>query len=133
MALDLARIDAHLLAHPGASKAFKPEWGWFCYWVGARQFACEFTVGPEHKPPYAGRHLLQLKCDPAWGAALREEYRDAVFPAFYSDKRTWIAIDLDKDVPEDLVLELCSQSYELVFAKLTKKLQREIAVASASG
>lgn len=148
--MDFSIIDQHLLAHAGASKAWQPAWGWMCYWVGGKQFACEFTTGPDAKAPYAGRHLLSLKCDPAWGAALREEYPGAVLPAYYSDGRTWISIDLDrvdggkgadadpnttageKDAPDavlplSLVLELCDHSYELVFAKLTKKLQHEIA------
>ncbi|MFR4998950.1 MAG: MmcQ/YjbR family DNA-binding protein [Slackia sp.] len=42
------------------------------------------------------------------------------------DKRNWISIDLDADVVSGLLMELCDHSYELVFSKLTKKLQREI-------
>lgn len=42
------------------------------------------------------------------------------------DKRNWISIDVDSGVPDDLLIELCGHSYELVFSKLTKKLQREI-------
>ena len=46
-------------------------------------------------------------------------------------KRNWISIDLDADVVDGLLMELCDHSYELVFSKLTKKLQREIAAATA--
>ena len=69
--MDLTRIDARLLSRPGATKALHEKWGWMVYWVGGRQFACEFTASPDAKAPYAGRHLLSLKCDPiaSWSCA----------------------------------------------------------------
>ena len=125
--MGFAHIDARLLAHPGATKAFHEKWGWMVYWVGDRQFACEFTAGPDAKPPYAGRHLLSLKCDPDRIRELRAEYPDAVLPGYYSDGRTWISVDLGADLPEGLVADLCDMSYGLVFAKLPKYVQRGIA------
>lgn len=119
-------IDARLLSYPGATKALHEKWGWMVYWVGGRQFACEFTVKPDAKQPYAGRHPLSLKCDPDRILELRTEYPDAVLPGYYSDGRTWISVDLDADLPDDLVLDLCDMSYELVFAKLPKRVQQEI-------
>lgn len=129
--MNTAEVDAYLRAKPGAEKDFKAEWGWWRYLVGGKMFAAEFTVGPEHKELYKGRHLLTLKCDPAWAESLRAELPDAVYPGFYMDKRNWISIDLDADVVDGLLMELCDHSYELVFSKLTKKLQREIAAATA--
>lgn len=129
--MNTAEVDAYLRAKPGAEKDFKAEWGWCRYLVGGKMFAAEFMVGPEHKELYKGRHLLTLKCDPAWAEALRAELPDAVYPGFYMDKRNWISIDLDADVVDGLLMELCDHSYELVFSKLTKKLQREIAAATA--
>ena len=125
--MDFTKIDARLLSYPGASKAFHEKWGWMVYWVGDRQFACEFTAKPEAKKPYAGRHLLSLKCDPDRILELRAEYPDAILPGYYSDGRTWISVDLDADLPNSLVLDLCSMSYGLIFAKLPKRMQRGIA------
>ena len=96
------------------------------YWVGGRQFACDFEASPDARPPYAGRHLLSLKCEPDRIRELRAEWPDAVLPGYYSDGRTWISVDLDSDLPDDLVLELCNLSYDLVFSRLTKRAQREI-------
>lgn len=127
MAYDFKIIDSRLLSHPGANKAFHEKWGWMVYWVGGRQFACEFTAKPNAKEPYAGRHLLSLKCDPDRILELRAEHPDAILPGYYSDGRTWISIDLDADLPEDLVLDLCDTSYRLVFEKLPKRVQHEIA------
>lgn len=52
------------------------------YWVGGKQFACEFVAAPEAKKPYAGRHLLSLKCDPDRIRELRAEYPNAVLPGY---------------------------------------------------
>ena len=64
---------------------------------------------------------------PRLGEQLRAEHPDDILPGFYADKRHWISVDLDGDVSEELLRELCDHSYNLVFAKLTKKVQREIA------
>lgn len=127
--MDFLKTDEYLLSLSGASKAFHESWGWMVYWVGGKQFACELTAKPEAKQPYAGKHLLSLKCDPDWILELRAEYPGSVLPGYYSDGRTWISIDLDADVPDDLLLRLCKRSHQLVCAKLPKKRQREIAGA----
>lgn len=119
--MDFLKTDEYLLSLPGTSKAFHESWGWMVYWVGGKQFACELTAKPEAKQPYAGRHLLSLKCDPDWILELRAEYPGSVLPGYYSDGRTWVSIDLDAGIPDDLLLRLCERSYQLVCAKLPKK------------
>ena len=128
--MDFERIDSRLLSHTGASKAIHEKRGWTVYWAGGRQFACEFTANPDAKEPYAGRHLLSLKCDPGRILELRAEHPDAILPGYYSDGRTWISIDLDAGLPEDLVLDLCDMSYELVFAKLPNGTKQGISATS---
>lgn len=115
--MNFPTIDEHLRSLPHASKAFHERWGWMVYWVDGKQFACEFTAKPTAKAPYAGRHLLSLKCDPERIRRLRTTYPDVILPGYYSDGRTWISIDLDADLPQDLVLDLCDNSHELVSAK----------------
>ena len=117
-------IDDYLLSNTGATKDFKEEWQWFRYQVGGKLFAA--TCQPDLKyKGYDNRELLSLKCDPMMSEHLRSQYPDIV-PGFYMDKQNWISIFLDGSVPEVVLRELCSQSYALVFSKLTKKLQREI-------
>ena len=50
-----------------------------------------------------------------------------MLPGYYSDGRTWVSVDLDAGLPEDLALGLCGMSYDLVLAKLPKCVQREVA------
>lgn len=118
-------IDSHLQAKPGCTKDFKAEWQWQRYLVGGKMFAAALCPGPEHDALYAGRNLLTLKCDPAWSEQLRSEH-DGILPGFYADKRNWISVDIDSPVSDEMLRDLCDHSYNLVFAKLTKKLQREI-------
>ena len=80
--MDFANVDKRLLSLAGATKALHEKWCWMVYWVGGRQFACELTVAPDAKSPYAGRHLLSLKCNPDRILELRAEWPDAVLPGF---------------------------------------------------
>ena len=115
-------LDAFLLSMPGAVRDFQPVWQWDRYLVGGRQFAGLCRPGAEHAAGYAGRPLLNLKADPAEGDFYRRQYPD-ILPGFYSDKRSWISIRLDGAVPQEEVLHLARRSWQLVFAKLTKKAE----------
>ena len=52
--------------------------------------------------------------------------RPGVIPAPYMAKNMWIQLTKDAKLPRDEVKALIRGSYELVRAKLTKKLQREL-------
>lgn len=116
-------LDEYLRGKPGTAKDYKEEWGWNRYQIGGKLFAATCTPGLQYKV-YGGHELLTLKCDPPFAEALREQYPD-ILPGFYMDKRNWNSIFLDGSVPEDQLRALCDHSYELVFGRLTKKVQRE--------
>lgn len=118
-------LDAYLLDKMGAEKDYKIEWEWFRYLVGGKMFAATLQPSATHKE-YAGLNLVSLKCDPVWAERLRADYPEAILPGFYMNKRTWNSVNLDGNVPEDLLRQMCDHSYDLVFGTLTKKLQREI-------
>ncbi len=67
-----------------------------------------------------------LKCDPHLAEILREQYA-GVGHRSHLDRRFWIAVDLDSDVPAEAVERLAAQSYDLVCAGLTKKQKAELA------
>lgn len=118
-------LTEYLLAKTGVTSDFKVEWGWQRYMVGGKLFAATMHVGGQYAAAYAGRDLLNLKCDPLLSELLRREHAE-VMPGFYSDKRTWISVDLGGNLSEPLLRQLVDDSYRLVFSKLTKKAQREI-------
>jgi predicted DNA-binding protein (MmcQ/YjbR family) len=69
---------------------------------------------------------VSLKCDPHLAEVLRAQFR-GVGHRYHLDRRHWIAIDLDADVPPDEVGRLAAHSYDLVRAGLTKKQQGALA------
>ncbi|HWT24190.1 MAG TPA: MmcQ/YjbR family DNA-binding protein [Solirubrobacteraceae bacterium] len=69
---------------------------------------------------------VSLKCEPAFGAALRENH-PAIAAGYHLDKRHWITITLDGSVEGDLLDDLVDGSYDLVVAKLSKRAREEIA------
>ena len=119
-------LDEYLRSKPGAEKGYKVEWGWHRYMVRGKLFAAVCAPGPEHKPPYSGHELVNLKCDPRLAEGFREQYPEVV-PGFYCDKRTWVAALLDGELPDEVLMSLCDLSYKLVVEKLPKYVQRELA------
>lgn len=124
-------LDDFLLSRVGAVKDFKAEWGWMRYQVGGKMFAAICSPSPEElHGAYSGHTIINLKCDPLMADLLKAQYEE-IRPGFYMDKRHWIAVYLDGNVPDDLLRMLCAESHRLVFEKLTKKLQRELAETNA--
>ena len=117
-------LDGYLMEKPGVEQDFKVEWQWQRYLVRGRMFAAVCTPDPKYQP-HNGRTMVILKCDPRLAEAFRAQYPDVV-PGFYSDKKTWNSVYLDGEVPDDVLRDLCDLSYQLVTAKLTKKVQREL-------
>lgn len=118
-------LPTFLLGLPGATTDFKPEWGWQRYQIGGKLFAATMCPDEKYDAAYANKQLINLKCEPLHSELLRSQHPE-IMPGFYTDKRNWIAIDLNGALPDDLLKSLCADSYKLVFSKLTKKLQREI-------
>ena len=87
------------------------------YYVCAKMFAILSVRGAEY---------VILKCDPALAEMLRSQYA-GVGHRTHLDKRFWIAVDLDADVPSKEIKRLVEHSYELVRAGLTRKQQAELA------
>jgi predicted DNA-binding protein (MmcQ/YjbR family) len=73
-----------------------------------------------------GARFVVLKCDPHLIEILKEQYA-GVGHRTHLDRRHWIAVFFDADVPEAEVERLARHSYDLVRAGLTKKQQAELA------
>ena len=72
-----------------------------------------------------GRTWINVKAEPNWGDFWKTVY-PAVVPAYHMNKLHWNSVKPDGQVPDDLLRGLLDKSYDLIFAGLTKKLQREI-------
>ena len=73
-----------------------------------------------------GTENVILKCDPHLAEVLRETYA-GVGHRSHLDRRFWISVDLDADVPASEVERLAAASYALVCAGLTKAQKTELA------
>jgi len=67
-----------------------------------------------------------LKCDPVLISTLRKDYA-GVGHRSHLDKRFWISVRLDADVPAKEIRRLISLSYDLVCANLSAKQRAELA------
>jgi predicted DNA-binding protein (MmcQ/YjbR family) len=65
---------------------------------------------------------VNLKCDPEKAIDLREQF-SGIFAGYHMSKKHWNTVELNSDVDDNLILELTKHSYDLVFAKLPKKLR----------
>ena len=73
----------------------------------------------------SGNPAINLKCNPEKAVALRQEY-EAVAPGYHMSKVHWNTIAFNQDASDKLILEWLQESYNLVFASLPKKIQKEI-------
>ena len=72
-----------------------------------------------------GTPALNLKGNPDKNEELRAEY-EGIRPGFHMNKTHWNTVDFNSDVSDKKICELISESYDLVFKSLTKKIQSEI-------
>ena len=72
----------------------------------------------------ASDHCMSLKCTPEKFAELIE--RNGVVPAPYVARYHWVALDRFNALNEKELKSLLRNAYELVFAKLPKKVKAEI-------
>jgi len=68
---------------------------------------------------------INLKCEPEICIELREKY-DGIKPGFHMHKKLWNSVYTKSDVPETLLKQLITKSYNLIVDKLTKKIKEEL-------
>ncbi len=68
---------------------------------------------------------INLKCEPRLAELLREEYQ-AVVPGWHMNKRHWNTVSTGSDLPDELVRDQISRSYDLIVASLPKRVQAEL-------
>ena len=116
-----AAVKAALEAKPGAVGApLASAKGVVIYKVMGKMFAI-LTL----------RHIesVILKCAPHLAEILREQYA-GVGHRSHLDRRFWISVTFDADVPTGEIERLADYSYDLVCAKLTRKQKAELEALS---
>jgi predicted DNA-binding protein (MmcQ/YjbR family) len=72
-----------------------------------------------------GEEYVILKCDPTLAAALRRQYK-GVGHRSHLDRRFWIAVNLNDDVPMPELRRMVDHSWALVSASLTRRQRAEL-------
>jgi len=117
-----AAIKTWIESKPGAEgRAFTPRMNSpplaIIYKVMGKMFAILSVRGVED---------VILKCDPNLISILRKEYT-GIGHRSHLDRRFWISVRLDADVPLKQIKRLVSLSYDLVTTKLTAKQKAALA------
>jgi predicted DNA-binding protein (MmcQ/YjbR family) len=68
---------------------------------------------------------MNLKCDPELAIDLRERY-PGVKPGWHMSKKHWNTVSAEGDIPDRLLEEWITHSYDLVVSKLPKRVQAEL-------
>jgi len=68
---------------------------------------------------------VTLKCEPADGEVLVSQFKSVV-PGYYMNKKHWITISLDGELPKEMLTDLAKRSYDLVVGKLTKADKKKL-------
>lgn len=111
-------IDKYCLSKQGVTKDFKMEWEATRFLIQTKMFV---MIGYNKEK----KEIISLKLNPEYGLLLRSEYQD-IKPGYYLNKDHWNSINMNGNVPDDLLKELIDQSYQLVFNSFSKKQQEEI-------
>lgn len=108
----------YCLAKKGVTESFPFDEQTLVFKVMGKMFA---LCGLERVPTQ-----INLKCDPERAIVLREEHEGAIIPGWHMSKTNWNTVFIENQLPPQLVTDLIDHSYDLVVAKLTKKLQQEL-------
>lgn len=118
MIMNIEAFRNYCLSKKGVTESFPFDESTLVFKVMNKMFALS---GLEHQPAKAN-----LKCDPERSVSLREEYYGLITPGFHMSKLHWNTVELEKDIPNDLILELIDHSYDLVVQGLTRKVKKEL-------
>ena len=114
--MNFEKLDTYLLSKKGASFDYPFDEKTRVYRVMEKMFALTSEELPMR---------VNLKCDPIYALELRSIY-DSVRAGYHMSKKHWITIDLEGDVPKELVIQLSNRSYDLVVSKLTKSEKKKL-------
>ncbi len=64
--------------------------------------------------------FCDIKCSIEQIEDLQDRY-EGIKPGYHMNKKHWISVYFDKDVPDKMIRDLVKQSYDMVVASLSKK------------
>lgn len=113
--MDFEAAKALCRTFPGCTEDIKWDHD-IVFSVGAKMFAATNADAPANG--------ISFKVDDDRFLELTD--RPGILPAPYLARAKWVYVTLEAGLDDDEAAALLRRSWELVFAKLTRKLQREI-------
>lgn len=110
-------LKSACLALPGAREEFPFDEANSVFKVAGKIFAISRLAGIPLQ--------VSLKCDPEWAIHLRMTY-PAIVAGYHLNKRHWNTVVLDGSVPDELVMDMIEDSYELVVAGLPQREREKL-------
>jgi len=118
--MNIEEFRTYCLSKKGATESFPFDDQALVFKVMNKMFA---LTRLEYQPS-----KVNLKCDTEKSAELRVEYDGLIIAGGYNiGPKYWNTVELEKGLPQDLILELIDHSYDLVVQGLTRKLKEELA------
>jgi predicted DNA-binding protein (MmcQ/YjbR family) len=114
--MDIEQVRELCLSFPQVTE--KVQWGNdLVFKIAGKMFAVTILEG-------ASKYYLSFKCTPEKFAELVEQ--DGIDPAPYSARYHWVALQQFNALSEKELKSLLRNAYDLVFAKLPKKLKAQL-------
>lgn len=110
--MDADALKAACLDLNGAEETFPFDLETSVFKVGGKMFALSALDSAQLS--------VSLKCDPELAVRLRDQYPE-ITGGWHLNKRHWNTVRLDGDLPEQLVLDMIEDSYDLVVASLPRE------------
>ena len=114
--MNIEEVRSYCLSYRGAIESFPFDDTTLVVKVGGKIF---ILVNLE------GDRSINLKCDPDKAIELRETY-PAIIPGYHMNKKHWNTVYLDGSLPDRLIRDMISHSYQLVLKSLPGKIRSEI-------
>jgi len=113
--MDIEKVRAYCLSFPNVTEDVQWESD-LLFRIGNKMFAVAALE--------ASDHVLSFKCTPEKFAELTEQ--DGIVPAPYVARYHWVALESFDALKESELKVLLRNSYEMVLAKLPKKLREQL-------
>jgi len=117
--MNIEQLREECLKIKGAEENFQFDGDLMVFKVMSKVFAFVSLI------PKDGDFFVTMKCNPERSADLREHY-EGVTKGYYSGNTLkWNSVYLNRDVPDNLIIELIQHSVDEVISGLSKKMQKE--------
>lgn len=113
--MDHTWIDEIIDDMTGTTVEYKPAWDSMIYRLSGKMIGMRGKYRD-------GRPILTIKLPPEQGQILRIAHEE-IIPGYYSNKMHYNSIFLDADFSRQFITDLLEDSWNCVFATLTKKAQ----------